>query len=173
MATLSKPPIPLKMYKHFAMATVSLTAGIAMFADSDHRASDTAQSEPQIEQEEARTAHTAPALHTSNIVEAPPVPGSFGDEFIGDYGDPTVTPRTAGSRGWSFHTPRAGSRPPVTGYDQHEIDLMSEEEYREFLASLPPETVESMVGAEERANQIAALERASAYRSGSHTASND
>ena len=37
MAQISKPPIPLTMYKHFAVATVTLTACIAMFADSDNR----------------------------------------------------------------------------------------------------------------------------------------
>ena len=37
MAKLTKPPIPAKMYKHFAVATVSLTGAIAMFADDGNR----------------------------------------------------------------------------------------------------------------------------------------
>jgi len=38
MAQLSKPPIPLTMYKHFAVGTLTMTACIAMFANGGNRA---------------------------------------------------------------------------------------------------------------------------------------
>ena len=38
MAKISKPPVPVKLYKHFAAVTIVLTGAIAMFADEDQRA---------------------------------------------------------------------------------------------------------------------------------------
>jgi hypothetical protein len=38
MAQQSKPPIPLTMYKHFAVGTLTMTACIAMFANGGNRA---------------------------------------------------------------------------------------------------------------------------------------
>ncbi|KLI63764.1 hypothetical protein [Aurantiacibacter marinus] len=160
MAQLSKPPIPLKMYKHFAMATISLTAGIAMFADSDNRHAVSNHIEER--EQNARLQQASAEITTPRelIRRDRGTQGTFGDE-AGISGSPTVTPRSSNSG--SFAPPQTGRRSAVAGYEQAFIDGMSEAEYRAFLAALPPQ----MRGADANdAEQRAAIEAASARRSG-------
>lgn len=167
MAKVSKSAIPLTMYKHFAIVTLSLTAVIAMFADGGSRQRQAGQVETSVDEVEPEVTSSQPIIRTSPVIDTSRTPGSFGSEDNGDYGRPTVTLAAGGGgRSGTFHSPSAGSRAAVAGYDQDTIEMMTEEEYRAFLDALPRETVESMVSPEERAAQIAALERASANRSG-------
>lgn len=167
MATLSKPPIPLKMYKHFAIMTVTLTASIAMFADEDKREAaveqletrQVAQSEPQ-----AKVVTDSQGLVRNDLAQ----PGSgFGTENRG-YGGPTVRP--ASVRGTARPDPRrqptSDGRLSVPGYDQAWIDAMSPEQYRIFLESISEEALDDAVTAEDRRRQQSALEAASARRAG-------
>lgn len=159
MAQLSKPPIPLKMYKHFAVATVSLTAGIAMFADSGNRgavADHIEQREEQARLQQASAQITSPPEITRRDEG---VSGSFGEE-TGISGAPAVAPQVNNS--WGSTSP-AGRRENVPGYNQAFIDGLSEVEYRAFLQALPPEMRSD---SPERAAQRAAIEAASARRSG-------
>lgn len=160
MAQLSKPPIPLKMYKHFAVATVSLTAGIAMFADSGNRA---AMETHLGEREERALIQQASAQITTPrelIRRDQGNMGSFGEE-AGITGAPTVTPQSGNSGG---SAPAGyGRRMAVPGYDQALIDGLSDEEYRALLQVLPPEMRTSDA---DRAAKRAAIEAASARRSG-------
>lgn len=161
MASISKPPIPLKMYKHFAVVTLVMTASIAMFADDGNRqavANHIDEREQQQRLQRASQEMTGPP----RLIGADEVrnQGSFGDEG-GSYGAPAMTPAGGGDGG--FGSTAAGtSRISVPGYDQAWIDSLSEEEYQSFLASLPPE-VRSQGSEAERA---AAFQRAAARRSG-------
>lgn len=173
MAKLSKPPIPMKMYKHFAVVTVSLTAAIAMFADHDNREAMAEHIEEQREEAELRRASAerfgAPTLVRNDERTGG---GSFGEDNTA-YGAPPSTGRRSGGSssntdwtGGDFASSSSRSgRPAIIGVDQDYIDSLSEEEYQEFLASLPEETREGF-DPREREAQRAALERESELRSG-------
>ncbi len=168
MAQISKPPIPLKMYKHFAVSTVALTACIAMFADSDNRAAMAEQVAEHEQQQELRAASaeiTSPPELVRRDIETP---GSFGGEGGGSAGSGGGgggggggARATGGTRGGS-----AAGRIAVPGYDQVFIEGLSEAEYQAFLATLPPEMLGSRNMSAERAAQRAAVEAASARRTG-------
>ncbi|MDE1466860.1 hypothetical protein [Aurantiacibacter sp. D1-12] len=163
MAKLSKPPIPLKLYKHFAMATLALTATIAMFADSDQREARAEQA--GIEEEPVTVAEAADKVEAQapRLIGAEEVRtrGSFGDEGGGSYGAPTVSSwGTGGSADYARAEP--AGRISVRGYDQAWIDAMSETEYRAFLEALPPE----MRNGESDADRARNFQRATESRSG-------
>lgn len=165
MAKVSKSTIPLKMYKHFAVVTLCLTASIAMFADSDNRNAMAQHIDERQQDAEFRRA-SAEQFGAPRLVERPPEPvqGSFGDEG-GGYGAPTTTVSGSSSIGnYEPRTVRSG-RPLIPGYDQAYLDSLSEAEYDELLQTLPEETRAS-ANAENRAQQIADLQRDSARRSG-------
>ncbi len=159
MAKLSKPTIPLKLYKHFAVVTLVMTAAIAMFADSDHRHVQ-AQTEVLTVREAAQVAQNElPRLIGADEIRTL---GSFGSEG-GSYGAPTVS--AAGNSSY----PRPASAVPagrvsVKGYDQAWIDAMSEEEYAAFLEAIPTEMRDGETEAERRASFQRAAERRSGHR---------
>ena len=170
MAKLTKPPIPAKMYKHFAVATVSLTGAIAMFADDGNRQAVVEHVEERQEQERLQRASAA-ITDSQGLVRndlADPV-GGFGSEASGDYGSPTVNPGGAG--GGNAADPRrrpeaGGGRRSVAGYDQSWIDALSEEDYRIFLESISDEALSESRTAAQRAQQQSSIEAESARRAG-------
>lgn len=166
MAKISKPPIPLKMYKHFAVATVSLTAGIAMFADSDNRQAVVEHVEEREQQAELRHA-SAQITGTPQLVRRDTQSGgAFGNENENASAPMFVPISTGGGAAPRRQPPRAARRVTVPGIDQARVDAMSEEEYQQFRASLPPELRGSQLSESEQARQRAAMEAASARRSG-------
>jgi len=167
MAQLSKPPIPLKMYKHFAVATVSLTAGIAMFADADNR--DAVATHVEEHEERARLQQASAEITTSPelIRRDQGNRGSFGEE-AGISGAPTVTTQ-ANNSGYAGPARSAG-RISVAGYDQAYIDALSEDDYRIFLEAVPAASQRS---GGDTASQRSAIEAASARRSGRRGPSTD
>ena len=136
MAKLSKPPIPLTLYKHFAVATLVLTAAIAMFADDGNR-----EAMAEHIEEREREAHLRAASQEitgpPRLVRADTTPrGTFGSENAG-YGAPTASaPRPSRGSGRSrSQSDLAGSaqgRISVPGYDQEWIDALGEQEYAIF-----------------------------------------
>lgn len=150
------------MYKHFAAATLTLTAGIAMFADDGHRGTAAGQIAAYGSSHELAPAPSAAAAQAS----ATPVlvrrdtatPGSFGEETRASLG--------TGGGGRAVRSPAASHRIAVPGFDQAFIDGLSEEEYRALLETLPSQADQAHLSPAERAAQRAAVEAASARRAG-------
>ena len=131
MAKLSKPPIPLTLYKHFAVATIILTAAIAMFADDGNRQAMAEHIEERERQEQLREA-SARITGPPRLVRAETAPqGEFGDENI-----PLESRRWRASSQQDQNTDMfessASGRISVPGYDQEWIDALSEEDYAIF-----------------------------------------
>lgn len=83
MGRASKPAITAQMYRHFATATVALTALIALFAHGENQPA-AAQAAAPVARPEARpTQLEAPADSSDDDV------GSWGDDG-GDFGRPTT-----------------------------------------------------------------------------------
>jgi hypothetical protein len=180
MAQISKPPIPLKMYKHFAVSTVALTACIAMFADSDNRTAMAEQIEEHEQQQELRAASAAITSPPELVRRDIETPGSFGGEGGGFGGEGGSGGVSGGGGGGGTARPSGGSRGgigpgriAVPGYEQSFIDGLSEAEYRAFLATLPPEMRGNRDMTPDRAAQRAAVEAASARRAGQSEAGSD
>ncbi|MBH5322486.1 hypothetical protein [Aurantiacibacter sediminis] len=118
MAKLSKPPIPLKMYKHFAVVTLSMTAAIAMFADSDHRSAASAQAESAITY--VQQTEIAPSdRRVAGMIDAreAEVQGNFGSE-TGSFGG-TVSAQ-GGSGGWLTPDSQNQRRNSNSHFDEEE-----------------------------------------------------
>lgn len=171
MAKLSKPPIPLKLYKHFAVATLTLTAMIAMFADSGKREAIAGHIEERERQTELQIASAEITGQRELILAADKPRGSFGDEG-GGFGAPTV--QTGGSGSTLAPAPsRNGRRVTAAGYDPEYIESMSQEEYEAFLKAVPAAARAEAISPEERARRRAQVESASARRAGNRGHSAD
>ncbi|MGB3165275.1 MAG: hypothetical protein WBA68_00670 [Alteraurantiacibacter sp.] len=165
MAKRKQPPIPIKLYKHFAIATLVMTATIAMFADSDQREAVAEAGNAYMEQAEANREQLASiSIGGPRPAEAQ---GSFGSDEGGSYGAPMSTPKSAGSRGGrpGSSTPTNARRVSVAGYDQAWIDALSEEQYRHFLEAIDESQI-TRGGGSGWENSQSAIEAASARRAG-------
>lgn len=178
MAQISKPPIPLTMYKHFAVATVTLTACIAMFADSDNREAMAEEVEEQQQRQEWQGSSDESDSQPELVRRDIETPGSFGSEEGGSAG----SGGGGGGGGGVARRPSVGSRAAtgsgrisVPGYEQSFIDGLSEAEYRAFLEVLPPEMRRSQDRdmTPDLAEQRRAVEAASARRAGQSGAGSD
>ena len=166
MAQIRKPAVPPKLFKHFAMATVALTAAVAMLADGSHR---DAKADGELTQAaEADAARERPALLRRDIDRANRA--SDGGDFYGDsasaFGAPMVEPVRSGGTIEPRQASRGGIRPPVAGYAQDYLDSLSDKEYDALVEGLREA---GMLDPDQRELQVAALERESASRSGKAT----
>ncbi|KLE35656.1 hypothetical protein [Aurantiacibacter luteus] len=164
MAKLSKPPIPLKMYKHFAVVTLTLTAGIAMFADSDNREAMAQQIDEHRDEQHLRE-FSAQRFRTRELIRRDlDGGGTFGDEGYG-YGAPDVAAQVNGTG--SRRRAAASRRVAIPGYSAEQVAAMSEEQYQSLVAALPPEQrAEAAASSGPTAAQMDAISRASARRAG-------
>lgn len=161
MARISKSPVPVKMYKHFASVTVMLTAAIAMFADEDQRgASEQAHAR---EAQVSSSSRNIPAFGEARLALAQPeTAGAFGDESGGDFGQPMLT--TGGDNRSSLARRAAStSRQTLPHMTAEEVAALPEEEYRRLLALYAAAGVIEDV---DRSAQISEVEAASARRMG-------
>lgn len=162
MARISKPPVPVKMYKHFAVVTVGLTATIALFADGENR--EAAASHIEGRQEQARVqAASQQITGAPRLVRADQQSvGAFGSEASGDFGQPmTETATSAEFSNASRSTNR--SRQPLPNMTPEEVSALSQEEYdrlrRLYAAAGAIEDID-------RSAQMSEVEAASARRMG-------
>lgn len=167
MARTSTPPIPAKMYRHFAVITIAFTALLALFADGENEQVVTQQvSERRQEialRQESYARFGAPKLER----QAPSGPAEFNDyDFDGNFGAPMNAPLS----------PRGGGNSGVlpievqleqAGYPKPYIASLSPEERRKLLENARPTGAASEP---DRRRQAAALAAASAQRSGSASA---
>jgi hypothetical protein len=168
MVSPTAPAIPLKMYRHFAVVTLALTSAIALFADGENRA---AVAEHIAEQQQAnalrresRARFGAPRL----VGTQPTVVGSFDDEpGLGDaFGAPMDGAGSRSTHGGSGIDPAEGAQ--QLGYSQEYLDSLSPVERELLLKGLEQN---GLLADETRSRQAAAIDAASARRSGSPSSS--
>ena len=153
--------IPPEIYRHFAMVTVLLTTGIAMFAEGENREAAVIDTAPA----EASTPAYAAAAPEPAIVRRPPARRSSSgrsgfDGFDASFGPPMDTP--LGSTGAYASASLTETAP--TGYSERYLESLSAEERNLLLAGL---ATEGLLSPEERQRKSAALIAASESRSGS------
>lgn len=162
MAQISKPPIPMSLYRHFALVTVSLTAMLAMFASGENEEyrQQASQPQPQASPSPAPSPDTTPRYGEAQMVQAAGG-GSFGVEAGADnsYGNPTLT---GGDLRFinSSNLPEANSE--NAGFTDAYLDSLSEEELAELLQAMREGGIEDS----ERRQASAIMEAASRRRSG-------
>lgn len=133
MAQISKPPVPLKMYKHFAVITVGLTVMMALFADGENRqavAEHIEQRQREAELQAASQQITGPPRLVRRDNEQNV--GSFGDEGVNGFGSP-MDP-SGGNIGMTF-TRNASplDRHPLPNMTREEVAALTQEEYERLL----------------------------------------
>jgi len=162
MAKLSKPPVPVKMYKHFAAVTVVMTAAIAMFADDNQRAVAEAR-EPRMVEQTGRS-NSTPAYGEARLVRAEAeVPGSFGSETDSGYGQPMLNPGGGGNRSSIARRAVSTSRQALPNMTPEEVAALSQEEYERLLELYAAAGIIEDI---DRSAQMSEVEAASARRSG-------
>lgn len=162
MAMISKPPVPAKLYRHFAVVTVVLTATIALFADGEGREAVSGHIEQR--QEDARI------QRASQEITGPPrlvrseatLQGSFGNESDSGYGRPMDS--TGNSENFS-NAQRSThlARQALPNMTPEEVAELSQEEY-ERLLRLYAEA--GIIEDYDRSAQMSEIEAASARRMG-------
>ncbi len=174
MAKISKKStVPTKMYRHFAVVTVLLTASLAMFADGENREyyaeqdnaqqRQSAENSPWVEseQEDEDREENTPAYGQAQLVrrDGSQAVGSFGSE-----NDPSSYGRASGPgarRISSQLLPAENSE--NAGFTAAYLDKLSEDELDRLLAALEEDGIENEA---ERRQAIAILEAGSLRRSG-------
>lgn len=164
MARVHTPAIPARMYRHFAVVTLALTAMLAFFADGENR-------QAADQKVAAKRQHDALRRESYARFGAPTVGGqpapvghfSMDADADGDFGKPMDSPS-----GGYVGSP-APSADPLTqlGYSQAYLNSLGKEERQKLLEGLRQS---GMLDENERRRQSAALSAASARRSGAHPA---
>lgn len=161
MRRATTPAIPLSMYRHFAVITVMLTTGVAMFANGENNEAIARQLEA--EQESTAESASAPSFGSPKPGRRPgQAPASFADdggEFDSGFGRPMEIPR--GGRGSSIVP--AEEVAAQAGYSPAYLASLSPEERELLLKGLAEN---GMLSDEARRQSGVALARASARRSG-------
>ncbi|GEM_PF-989175 len=165
MAQLKMPPLPMKMYRHFAIITVLLTACIAVFADggNDEFAARQQQSDGIRYTPQTGKRHTdgAPRYGEAQLTDNRSNSGSFGEEASpGSFGEPTDRASGVGAS--------SSVIPDMPASDDRATDQwlaeLSEEERAQLLAQLDSAGIDDE---DERARQLAVLAATSRRRIGS------
>lgn len=162
MAKISKPPVPVKLYKHFAVVTVVLTATIALFADGENREAVANHIEQREEQARLQRASQEITGRPRLVRSEGTMQGSFGSESDSGFGQPMDNPGVSadfsrGSR--STHL----SRQPLPNMTPEEVAALSQEEYDRLRGLY---AAAGAIEDEDRSAQMSEIEAASARRMG-------
>lgn len=169
MARALPSAVPPKMYRHFALVTVLLTLGIAMFADGENREAAAAQVERREEREQIRRDDAAEAAGPA-IVRRSPVPRrerprqhiGF-DGFDPSFGAPMDSPM----RSLASYATGVASAATQAGYPDAYLASLGAEERALLVDGLEKE---GMLSRDERERKSAALIAASEARGGGSVA---
>ena len=170
MAKIAKPPIPQKMYRHFAMVAVTMAVMIAMFASGENRQAiseeiEQRQRQAELEQTSAQRAR-GPIVSRRDANSQ----GRFAGGDKEDFGTPMVNLSTNSSSAMpnvtSGGATRRGQVMPIPGYSKAYLDSLTEEEYRRLVANL---RANGMLDAQQREDTLNNLAAQSAQRSGPAT----
>ena len=156
--------IPSKMYRHFALVTVLLTTGVAMFAEGENREALAAQ----VEEHDAPPQESAGEVPKATIARRAPQHHRFGQDIDGFdvvFGAPMD--RALGSFG--TYTTAVASEVAQAGYSDAYVASLDPQERDLLLKGLANE---GLLSPEQRERTSAALTAASQVRSGG-SAAND
>lgn len=167
MAQLSKPAIPVKMYKHFAATTFALTSLLALFATGD--APETAsRPTPQSTQSGRPSSEStsAPAYGEAQMDTGGKIEAGNGYEVYEEYDlgfQRSSSGRSAISEIGASSLPRQGSE--NAGFTREYLDSLTDEELEELLRQLRAGGVQDPAT---RQQIMQVLETGSRRRSGSN-----
>ena len=168
--TLTPTIIPPKMYRHFALVTVLLTLGVAMFASGENRQAVAAQIEERQQQQELERESNerfGPREAAHRPRRAAAKFSSDHEVFDHSFGRPMNTTRGAsGTRGITAAVAAPSGAQPV--YTEQYLAALGDDERKLLLAGLERER---QLSDAERAQRDAALIAASDRRSGGSHAS--
>lgn len=162
MAKITKPPVPVKLYKHFAAVTVVMTAAIAMFADEDQRT--VAEAAEARQAPSPSSSRSTPAYGVARLVSSEPrTVGSFGSEGDAGYGQPMSNPGGGGNRSSIARRAVSTSRQALPNMTPQEVAALPQEEYERLRALyVAAGAIEDI----DRSAQVSEIEAASARRMG-------
>ena len=168
MARIAKPPVPVTMYRHFAVVTVALTFALAIFADGENRAAMAEELDEQQQQAELRQ-QSAEMVGPVKIGATKPAaaadPGAFGDDEA--MGAPSsMVGGSGGSSSVLIEGSAAGSGLAAgqsVGYPAAHLARMSKDERDQLVKGLREA---GMLSPKQRRSRAAALMAASRNRSG-------
>jgi hypothetical protein len=161
MVQISKPPVPTKLYRHFAVVTLALTAFLALFATGENAELNEAARQAQSPQSSTPRPAQTPRYGDPQLARRG-ANGSFGEEAKanGEFGQPSIgsggDSRTIAPR----NLPARNSE--NAGFTQAYLDSLSEEE----LAALLQAMRDGGIDDGERRQAMAVMETASRRRSG-------
>lgn len=175
MAKIKKPPVPAKMYRHFAVVTVALTVVLALFAQGENKQFyDEQEQARQVQRSNQESAVAAKQDDDGREAEGPEPAygraqisrrdgadggGSFSNkEYDPSYGRPSGP---QGSRYTSVVVPASGSE--NAGFTASYLEKLSDEELDRLLEAIREDGIETE---SERTQAIAVMEAASRRRSG-------
>ena len=167
MAQLSKPAIPAKMYKHFAVTTVALTALLALFASGSQQESASAPSPQSTRSGQPDPGSTpTPAYGQAQLDTGGKIESGNGYEIYQEYD--SAYQRSTSGRGviseiGATTMPREGSE--NAGFTREYLDSLTDEELEELLRQLRAGGVDDPA---KRQQAMAVMEAASRRRSGSN-----
>jgi hypothetical protein len=166
MAQLSKPAIPWKMYRHFAVATLAVTACLAIFADGGNSLSTSAadlRSEQRAEPARSRPSPVATPRYGAADFRAPRGYSTRADVATSSASGPRSSGRSAMFVN-SSEIPSSLSE--NAGFTREYLDSLSDEELDELLRQLQAAGIENPAT---RQQALLVLETASRRRSGRPT----
>ncbi len=173
MAKIAKPPIPIKMYRHFAIITIAITLLLGFFANGENSEAVVAQIEEHQQQAELEriSAERTGANNELTLRDGTPPNvsdgGGGGGGDVGGFGNPSMRLTASNSSvPLNSGTPMGPGRRALPGYSSEFLDSLSADDYQKLL-----ETVRKagMLSADDRARTRATLERMSSRRAGAAT----
>ena len=169
MAQISRPAIPAKMYRQFAIITVAVTAVLAVFAQGEnaqYAAQQQAASNPRTPQARVPRASSTPRYGTPVMT----YDDSLGDQGFDESASGPVAVTRANTGGNSLYinsaeVPAQGSE--NAGFTRAYLDSLSDEELERLAEEMRRQGMEDPAA---RAQALRVLEAASRRRSGRATA---
>jgi hypothetical protein len=162
MVQISKPAVPIKLYRHFAVVTLALTAFLALFADGENE--ELNQAAVQARSPQAAPAGPRPSStprYGEAQLEQRGGASEFGDEAApgSNFGTPSIS---GGDRRFIVPTTMPAANSENAAFTQDYLDSLSEEELAELLRAMREGGIEDR----ERREVTALMEAASRRRSG-------
>jgi hypothetical protein len=166
MVQISMPPIPMKMYRHFAVVTLLLTGTLAMLAEGHHR-NLAEPATPESAVVSTPTPTNTPAYGQAQIANRASGSGNFGEEARpgGSYGRGTGSGGVGGNYGFLRPSDAPAANSENAGFTAAYLDSLTEEELDALLQGLRDAGIESEA---DMRQAKAVLEAGSRRRSG-HT----
>jgi hypothetical protein len=162
MAKITKPPIPMQMYRHFAAATIVLATAMAFLASENRSENEQRQATAASATVQTPRPSNTPAYGQAQLINNGGGSGSFGSEAspTGSFGRPS---RRDGGNPFINSAQVPGANSENAGFTPSYLDRLTEEELDALLRGMREGGIESET---ERRQATAVMEAASRRRSG-------